>query len=669
MQALTHAKMTISQKHLANSLFSSLRLQFSKKGIKRFLTGDSPTKVDGPPAPVAAPNTSWGLSPLLFKALGNLDTVDARTLQPKVAYKTIVLKESLLEGQARTRSNAAPGLDGVSKANFTIAQLEKLTTELATQEYKPRPTKRIAIPKPGGGERYLGISSQRDKVVQAAILNSLDLHVNPWFSPYSYGFRPNIGCHHALRAIKTSWQNVTWLISIDIEKCFDTINHGILLKILDTLVDQPTLELIGKLIKAGYVDIFNKESSKESLDIGTPQGSLISPLLCNIYMHALDTYVQDALMTFWNRGDERKYVSGYQSRKTLDSEDASIVARYPELAGQIERVKHNRWLNDGLGSRDPNDEGFRRLRYARYADDFILGFTGTRAEAELIAADIKLFLSEVLKFKINASKSSIDHSGNLNIMFLGTFIRYLPNKLVIDPKHDVPGEIKQLKSVAINSAQMRVPVNRILSRLESRGFAKAKENGVFRATSCRKLASLDDKGIVIRFSSIIRGILNYYSFVNQKSDLWPVVSILRKSCALTLADKHKLGSAAAVFKRYGPKLTVRGLTPKDVTELAYPDTLKTNNKFSLGKATSPADFVRDLDLMAGSYHTNVGTSASCQYPGCTANTNLEEHHVNPQATISKNLSPFEQSLIAKKRKTITLCHEHHKILHGKKVVS
>lgn len=635
------------------------------KGIKRFLAG-KPEVVQSD-IPITDPDTSWGQFPLHFRALGE-GTVDVHTLHPKVDYKTTVSTESLQKGLERTRSNSAPGLDGVSRANFTNAQLEKLATELATQAYKPRPTKRIAIPKPDGGERYLGISSQRDKVVQAAILNDLEFLVNPWFSQFSYGFRPKLGCHHALRAIKTSWQNVAWIISIDIEKCFDTINHAILLQILDPLMDQPSLELIGKLIKVGYVDIFNKESSKESLDVGTPQGSLISPLLCNIYMHALDDYVQNALMVKWNRGDERKYVEGYQGRKSLDADDAAIIARYPELTGQIERVKHNRWLAEGTGSRDPNDESFRRLHYARYADDFILGFSGTRAEAEIIMVDIVKFLSVVLKFKINMNKSSIEHSGNLGIMFLGTYVRYLPNKIIVDKKHIVPGEINQLKSVAINSAQLRAPVDRILARLASRGFAKVKENGVFRATSNRKLASLDDKSIVNRFSSIIRGILNYYSFVNQKSDLWAVVSLLRKSCALCLADKHKLGSAAAVFKRYGPKITVRGILPKDVTELVYPDTLQTNNKFALGKATSPAEFVRGLELMEGSFHHAELTQSTCQFPGCTNISNLEEHHVNPQANISKSLSPFERSLIAKKRKTITLCQEHHKILHGKKVV-
>lgn len=610
---------------------------------------------------------------LLIRDLGPEYEIDINSSEP-IRYSDVISQKSLELGLERTKLTAAPGLDGVRKADFKQSNLEKLRDELKSQSYKPRPTKRVPIPKPDGGTRYLGISSQRDKVVQASLLIHLEASMDKRFSPFSFGFRPNKGCHHALKHIKSHWQNITWIINVDIKKCFDTINHDVLIHVLRPYVDQPTLELIIKLMNCGYVDIFSHNSINDTP--GTPHGSLISPILCNIYMHILDMFVHERLIPAWNRGDERKYAKGYQLRKQLSADDLQVIAKYPELKGQIERIKHNRYVLDGNPARDPHDDSFRRLHYVRYADDFIIGFCGTRNEADEIKADLESFLLEVLKFQINTDKSSISHAESKGIKFLGVFLKYLPNKIVVDPNLEIPkGEIAQLKSTAINKVQFRAPIEYILSKAVSKGFAKLKDSGVVRATSNRRLACLEDKGIVQRFSSIIRGILNYYSFVNQRSDLWPVVSLYRKSCALTLADKHKLGTAAAVFKRYGPKLKVSGLTPKETVELYYPETLATTQKFSLGKNSADVDrtsylnWEHELGLIAGSYKQLPKTSLVCQYAGCDSTIDLEEHHVNPQANISKNLTAFEKSLIAKQRKTITLCRKHHMILHGKNVVS
>ena len=159
---------------------------------------------------------------------------------------------------------------------------------MASQKYRPKPSKRIAIPKPGGGVRYLGVSSQIDKVVQGALLNKLEPVFEPIFYEKSYGFRPGKGCHDALKEIKYGWKAVTWVIRFDIEKCFDKIHHKLLLEKLGNFCDQSTIELIRKLLKVGYVDVHNLSERSGYNAEGTPQGSLISPILCNIYLHELD---------------------------------------------------------------------------------------------------------------------------------------------------------------------------------------------------------------------------------------------------------------------------------------------------------------------------------------------------------------------------------------------
>merc|ERR1712087_318089 len=126
------------------------------------------------------------------------------------------------------------------------------------------------------------------------------------------------------------------------------------------------------------------------------------------------------------------------------------------------------------------------------------------------------FLASKLKLKVNEDKSNIYKSGDRGIKFLGFYLRYLPNKLVEGTTSE---GTPQLKRVSINQVQLRVPVERVLARLVDKGYAKIRKNGTYRATSNRKLSSLDDCLIVNRISSVIRGILKYYQPANQYSDL------------------------------------------------------------------------------------------------------------------------------------------------------
>ena len=435
---------------------------------------------------------------------------------------------------------------------------------------------------------------------------------------------------------------------------------------LEDYCDQATIELIRKLTKCGYVDLYNNPDHMEPTIVGIPQGSIISPILSNLYLHQLDQYIVDTFLPLWNRGDSRKFISGYHTRKKLTAEERAVVEKLnlKGLTEAIERLKRNEWINKGLPARDPNDESFRRLYYARYVDDFLLGFTGTKAEAEEIKNNIENFLSEKLLLKTNQTKSFINHLSDRGTMFLGFYIRYFDsNKIVKDPKlpeNDGKGLEHQLKSTAINSVQLRIPTELILRRAVDRGYGKIRKAGSIRASSCRKLSSLDGKLIVQRFSSIIRELINYYSPANSLSDLWPIVAFYRKSCALTLADKHKLKTAAKAFKRYGPKLKITDPIKFNETVLFYPTSLKTTGNFKLTKVniTLSTDL---LDPIQGSYRSNPKTSTSCQYPNCDRTDNLEEHHINPVRTI-KNMKKSKLQVWMQKnlRRTVTLCNDHHK---------
>lgn len=585
-----------------------------------------------------------------------------------IDYNKIISLDSLKSGLERTKGSVTPGIDGQVKANITDEKLQGLHKELVSQRYKPKPSKRVYIPKPDGSKRPLGIASQRDKVVQAAILNHLEPVLEQVFLDCSFGFRKGKNCHNALKSIKTKWQSITWIIRMDISKFFDTVHHSILIKMVSQYCDQPTTELIAKMLKVGYIDMANLSDAVERARLGIPQGSLLSPLLANLYLHALDSYVSNNLLPKWNRGDERKFISGYQTRKLLSSEEKVLVSHLdlPGLEDAIAKLKHNAWVKDGLPSQDPHDIGFRRLRYVRYADDFILGFSGKKEEAIAIKDEIEQFLTKELKLDVNEIKSKICHSSERGVKYLGFFLRYIPtNKVVYDPKGENRDVVRQLKATAINQVQLRIPVEELLQRAVERGYVSPRKDGKsYRATSCRKLASLSDRDIVVRFSSIIRGLVQYYCAANQYSDLWSVVSIYRKSCALTLADKHKLKTAAKAYKRYGPRLKIKDpLNPQNTVELYYPESLKTTSNFRVGKPHIHTQLLIQ-DSIQGSHKQNIKTSNICQYPGCSETQGLEAHHLNPIKNIDKrDLTPFELSLRKKKRKTITLCREHHMLIH------
>lgn len=590
-----------------------------------------------------------------------------------ISYKDVISLENLKKALKRTKSNSAPGLDGDVKANWNDAKLEKLHNDLALHKFKPSPTKRVLIPKADGGKRPLGISSQVDKIVQAALLLHLEPIGESIFQDTSMGFRPKRGCHNALKQVKSRWQNVTWIVNIDISKYFDTINHKILIEIMERHCDQATIELIRKLLKAGYVDISNLSNMVERNANGTPQGSLISPILANFYLNELDVYIHEHLLPKWNFGDERKFVAGYQNRKFLSADQiralSSIEEQIPGTVEQIRALKHRSWIDKGNPSRDPKDPNFSRLYYIRYADDFLIGLSGPRATAEEVKNNVLEFLDQKLKLKVNESKTSINHSGDRGIKFLGYFLRYLPNKSTLDAAK-AEQSVKQPKSVAINSVQLRIPVFSLLARFAEKGLTKKRyKSDSYRATSARHLTGLDDHLIVNRFSSIIRGVMEYYRPANQYSDLWAVVAILRKSCALTLADKHKLKTAAKAYKKFGSKLKITNkVNSKMSTELYYPTELKSTNNFNLGKIWVNQSLLEN-DPIKGSYKSNPKTSYICQFPGCMETTNLEEHHINELKSLKKKgkgLNPYLKSLIAKKRDTVTLCREHHMKLHASK---
>jgi group II intron reverse transcriptase/maturase len=216
-------------------------------------------------------------------------------------YSRTIQKESLHKAFTSLKVQPVPGIDSIVKVNFgksVDTQLSKLHKELKSHQYEVSPL-RITYTKKldDGKKRPLGLSSLRDKFVQSAFKMELEKLYEPEFSVHSYGFRPNLSCHSAMKQIKKNWQDAKWIISLDIKKCFGRVHHDVLISVLQKRVaDQEFIEVIRKFLKVGYVDIHNLIDREAYGLEGVPQNSIISPLLCNIYLHELDKFVESTLL-------------------------------------------------------------------------------------------------------------------------------------------------------------------------------------------------------------------------------------------------------------------------------------------------------------------------------------------------------------------------------------
>jgi group II intron reverse transcriptase/maturase len=334
-----------------------------------------------------------------------------RNLPLQRVYRNLQNRELFLMAYAKLYANKGATTKGVDSKNtvdgMSLKRIDNIIARLREGTYQWQPARRAYIDKKNGKKRPLGLPGWDDKLLQQVIKMILEAYYEPRFSDHSHGFRPGRGCHTALREVYVCWKGTKWFIEGDIKGFYDNINHDVLLGILERdIKDKRFLKLIRQLLKAGYIEDwqFHKTYS------GVPQGSVIGPLLANLVLNDLDQFVEEELFPQFNKGKEREKNPEYRRLSY-----AMTKARREENTQLYRQLKKQR---QQLPNRDPYDPHFRRLKYVRYCDDFLLGYAGTRQEAVEIKQRIQEFLSHQLKLTLSEEKTLVTHATNGCARFL-----------------------------------------------------------------------------------------------------------------------------------------------------------------------------------------------------------------------------------------------------------
>jgi RNA-directed DNA polymerase len=281
----------------------------------------------------------------LFDALPGLPGCDV--------IERMVRPGNMLKAFQRVKRNGgAPGVDGKTiedlGENLNVA-LTSACKEIAAGTYRPQPVRTVEIPKPGGGTRKLGIPTVLDRVVQQALLQVLTPVFDPEFSKWSFGFRPGIGTHDAVRQAREHIQDgYRWVVDVDLEKFFDRVNHDVLMAILARRIeDREALRLIRRFLEAGMM-VGGLTSPTQQ---GTPQGGPLSPLLSNVMLDRLDRELEKRGHRFCRYADDCNiYVRSRRAGERLMNSMTHFLAQRLRLQVNLKKSAVDRpWKRQFLG--------------------------------------------------------------------------------------------------------------------------------------------------------------------------------------------------------------------------------------------------------------------------------------------------------------------------------
>lgn len=537
-----------------------------------------------------------------------------------------------------------PGATGNIVDGMNLADIDAIIEALRLERYRWTPVRRVHIPRPKGKKRPLGVPGWSDKLVQEVIRLILEAYYEPQFSDRSHGFRPGRGCHTALTAIDREWPGTKWFIEGDIAQCFDRLDHQVLLDVLrERLHDNRFLRLIEGLLKAGYMEDWQFNATLS----GTPQGGVVSPVLANIYLDQLDRYVETVLQPANTRGARRRRNRKYQQLWKQ--------AKYWETRGQHQRAVELRRKMQAMPAVDPNDPNYRRLRYVRYADDFLLGFIGPRGEADEVKRQIGEFLQERLKLEMSETKTLVTHGRTGTARFLG----YEVGVMHADQKRDRMGR-RSINGVI----RLRVPRSVVLDRC-----LPYLKDGKPMAHMERSRDSV--YSIVARYQNEYRGLVSYYKYASNLHQFDRLKWVMETSLTKTLAMKLRI-SVAQVYRRYktiirtdqGPRKALQ-VTVEQVSDKA-PLVARWGGISLARQRTAILD---DNPAPVWNQRTELEQrllANSCEL--CESKDRIQVHYVRALKHLGrkgrKDAPEWAKLMMARQRKTLVVCQSCHVDIHA-----
>ena len=551
---------------------------------------------------------------------------------------------------------ATKGVNEDTADGFSEAKIDSIIKALADETYQPMPVRRTYIQKKNNRKklRPLGIPTFTDKLVQEVLRMILEAVYEPIFLDVSHGFRPKRSCHTALKQLRREFNGTRWFVEGDIKGCFDNINHAVLVGLLNNKIkDARITKLIYKFLKAGYLENWQYHKTYS----GTPQGGIISPLLANIYLHELDKFVMKLKSEFDTPGV------------------GQITPEYRELHNEIKRLSHRLTKVTGeeremvLAEYKPKRQKLmtipctaqtdKKLKYVRYADDFLIAVKGNREDCQWIKSKLAEFIGDTLKMELSEDKTLITHSSKC-ARFLGYDVRVRRSGKI---KRGGPGHVKM--RTLNGGVELLVPLNdKIRQFVFTKGVAIQKKDGSMFPVHRKYLVGLTDLEIVSVYNAEIRGICNYYGMASNFCKLHYLAYLMEYSCLKTLASKHKTSLSKTIDKfndgtgKWGiPYETKQGNNRRYFAN--YADC----------KGKGPAtDYISNAAVVYG-YAVNTLENRLkakvCELCGTTESDHYEVHHINKLKNL-KGKERWEIAMIAKHRKTLVVCRDcHRSIIHKK----
>jgi group II intron reverse transcriptase/maturase len=544
------------------------------------------------------------------------------------------------------------GVDNDTADGFSEAKIARIIESLGDETYQPKPVRRTHIKKQNGKMRPLGIPTFTDKLVQEALRMVLESVYEPIFLNQSHGFRPDRSCHTALTELKKEFTGVRWFIEGDIKGCFDNIDHGVLVGFINRKIkDARLIKLIYKFLKAGYMENWNYHGTYS----GTPQGSGCSPILSNIYLHELDKFVMELKADF-DVYENKNYTPEYTA---LNSKMQSLYARIKRAKGEKRQqlIAEYRNIRKEKLKTPAKSQTDKKIKYIRYADDFIIGVNGSREDSEEIKRKLTEFIGQILKMELSAEKTLITHS-NEYARFLSYDIRVRR-----DAQVKKVGKMKHPKRTLSNKVELAVPFSdKIHKFIFSKQVAIQKQDGTLFPVYRRDLLHLSNLETVSSYNAELRGICNYYSLASNFARFNYFSYLMEYSCLKTLAAKHK-SSIRKIVKKFSDGKGEWGIPYE--TRQGW----KRRYFANYADCKDGKDFTDIISTSTTFYRCSVNTfekrlkARTCELCGTTQSNHYEVHHINKVKNL-KGKEPWEIAMIAKRRKTLVVCQDCHNHIHN-----